>query len=42
MNCENSFPRMLSSTLLVNYDYYQPEAYIPVTDTYIEKTASNQ
>ncbi|MGB7440374.1 MAG: excinuclease ABC subunit UvrB [Coleofasciculaceae cyanobacterium] len=21
------------------YDYYQPEAYIPVTDTYIEKTA---
>ncbi|HCF25994.1 MAG TPA: excinuclease ABC subunit B, partial [Cyanobacteria bacterium UBA11049] len=22
------------------YDYYQPEAYIPVTDTYIEKTAS--
>ena len=22
------------------YDYYQPEAYIPVTDTYIEKTSS--
>jgi excinuclease ABC subunit B len=22
------------------YDYYQPEAYIPVTDTYIEKSAS--
>ena len=22
------------------YDYYQPEAYIPVSDTYIEKTAS--
>ncbi|AGY58566.1 excinuclease ABC subunit UvrB [Gloeobacter kilaueensis] len=22
------------------YDYYQPEAYIPQTDTYIEKTAS--
>ncbi|NJL42611.1 MAG: hypothetical protein HC935_02965 [Pseudanabaena sp. SU_2_4] len=22
------------------YDYYQPEAYIPITDTYIEKTAS--
>ncbi|MBE9126195.1 MULTISPECIES: excinuclease ABC subunit UvrB [unclassified Coleofasciculus] len=22
------------------YDYYQPEAYIPVTDTYIEKTAA--
>ncbi|MFH0702902.1 MAG: excinuclease ABC subunit UvrB [bacterium] len=22
------------------YDYYQPEAYIPKTDTYIEKTAS--
>src|SRR6266568_355977 len=21
------------------YDYYQPEAYIPVTDTYIEKEA---
>jgi len=22
------------------YDYYQPEAYVPVTDTYIEKDAS--
>jgi excinuclease ABC subunit B len=22
------------------YDYYQPEAYIPTTDTYIEKDAS--
>ena len=22
------------------YDYYQPEAYIPVTDTYIEKTSA--
>ena len=22
------------------YDYYQPEAYIPHTDTYIEKDAS--
>ena len=22
------------------YDYYQPEAYIPTTDTYIEKDSS--
>ena len=22
------------------YDYYQPEAYVPQTDTYIEKDAS--
>ena len=22
------------------YDYYQPEAYVPVSDTYIEKDAS--
>ena len=22
------------------YDYYQPEAYIPQTDTYIEKDSS--
>ncbi|CDN17037.1 Excinuclease ABC subunit B [Richelia intracellularis] len=34
------FPSNAVEYFVSYYDYYQPEAYIPVTDTYIEKTAS--
>ncbi|GAB1543911.1 excinuclease ABC subunit UvrB [Scytonema sp. NUACC21] len=34
------FPKNAVEYFISYYDYYQPEAYIPVTDTYIEKTAS--
>lgn len=34
------FPQNAVEYFVSYYDYYQPEAYIPVTDTYIEKTAS--
>jgi excinuclease ABC subunit B len=34
------FPDNAIEYFISYYDYYQPEAYIPVTDTYIEKTAS--
>ncbi|AMA09849.1 excinuclease ABC subunit UvrB [Picosynechococcus sp. PCC 73109] len=34
------FPYNAVEYFISYYDYYQPEAYIPVTDTYIEKTAS--
>ncbi|MBE9176316.1 excinuclease ABC subunit B [Synechocystis salina LEGE 06155] len=34
------FPENAVEYFISYYDYYQPEAYIPVTDTYIEKTAS--
>jgi excinuclease ABC subunit B len=34
------FPDHAVEYFISYYDYYQPEAYIPVTDTYIEKTAS--
>ena len=33
------FPENAVEYFVSYYDYYQPEAYIPVTDTYIEKTA---
>ncbi|MGB6296712.1 MAG: excinuclease ABC subunit UvrB [Rivularia sp. (in: cyanobacteria)] len=33
------FPNNAVEYFISYYDYYQPEAYIPVTDTYIEKTA---
>lgn len=33
------FPENAVEYFISYYDYYQPEAYIPVTDTYIEKTA---
>lgn len=33
------FPKNAVEYFISYYDYYQPEAYIPVTDTYIEKTA---
>ncbi len=34
------FPRNSVEYFISYYDYYQPEAYIPSTDTYIEKDAS--
>ncbi|MFB2877408.1 excinuclease ABC subunit UvrB [Floridanema aerugineum] len=34
------FPENAVEYFVSYYDYYQPEAYIPVTDTYIEKTAA--
>lgn len=34
------FPHNAVEYFISYYDYYQPEAYIPRTDTYIEKTAS--
>src|SRR3989344_240214 len=33
------FPQNAVSYFVSYYDYYQPEAYIPQTDTYIEKEA---
>jgi len=32
------FPENAVEYFVSYYDYYQPEAYIPVTDTYIERT----
>jgi excinuclease ABC subunit B len=34
------FPRNAVEYFVSYYDYYQPEAYVPATDTYIEKDAS--
>ncbi len=34
------FPRNAVEYYVSYYDYYQPEAYLPVTDTYIEKDLS--
>ncbi len=34
------FPENLVGYFVSYYDYYQPEAYIPTTDTYIEKDSS--
>ncbi len=34
------FPNNAVEYFVSYYDYYQPEAYLPVTDTYIEKTAA--
>ena len=34
------FPRNAVEYFISYYDYYQPEAYVPHTDTYIEKDAS--
>jgi excinuclease ABC subunit B len=36
----NFFPQNAVEFFISYYDYYQPEAYIPSTDTYIEKDAS--
>src|SRR5687767_968521 len=34
------FPNNAVEYFISYYDYYQPEAYVPTTDTYIEKDAS--
>ena len=34
------FPQNAVEYFVSYYDYYQPEAYVPRTDTYIEKDAS--
>ncbi|MFZ5563410.1 MAG: excinuclease ABC subunit UvrB [Thermodesulfobacteriota bacterium] len=34
------FPRNAVEYFVSYYDYYQPEAYLPVTDTYIQKDSS--
>ena len=34
------FPRNAVEYFVSYYDYYQPEAYVPASDTYIEKDAS--
>ncbi len=34
------FPQNAGEYFVSYYDYYQPEAYVPATDTYIEKDAS--
>jgi excinuclease ABC subunit B len=34
------FPNNLVEYFVSYYDYFQPEAYLPVTDTYIEKDLS--
>lgn len=37
---QSFFPENAVSYFVSYYDYYQPEAYLPTTDTYIEKDAS--
>lgn len=37
---KNFFPQNAVEYFVSYYDYYQPEAYIPQTDTYIEKDSS--
>jgi excinuclease ABC subunit B len=37
---KNLFPRNAVEYFVSYYDYYQPEAYIPQTDTYIQKDSS--
>jgi len=34
---KNFFPENSVNYFVSYYDYYQPEAYLPITDTYIEK-----
>ncbi len=36
---KNFFPENSINYFVSYYDYYQPEAYLPITDTYIEKEA---
>src|SRR5436190_23236298 len=36
----NFFPHNAVEYFVSYYDYYQPEAYVPTTDTYIEKDAA--
>ncbi|HOF41000.1 MAG TPA: DEAD/DEAH box helicase family protein, partial [Candidatus Hydrogenedentes bacterium] len=37
---KNLFPENAVEYFVSYYDYYQPEAYVPATDTYIEKDSS--
>ena len=37
---KNLFPENAVEFFISYYDYYQPEAYLPVTDTFIEKDSS--
>lgn len=37
---KNFFPENAVEYFVSYYDYYQPEAYVPATDTYIEKEAT--
>ena len=37
---KNFFPENAVEYFVSYYDYYQPEAYLPSTDTYIEKDSS--
>src|ERR1700719_1828345 len=37
---KNFFPQNAVEYFVSYYDYYQPEAYIPASDTYIEKDSS--
>ncbi|MBA7714991.1 UvrABC system protein B [subsurface metagenome] len=37
---KNLFPNNAVEYFVSYYDYYQPEAYVPQTDTYIQKDAS--
>jgi excinuclease ABC subunit B len=37
---KNLFPENAVEYFVSYYDYYQPEAYVPATDTYIEKESS--
>jgi len=37
---KNLFPENAVEYFISYYDYYQPEAFVPATDTYIEKDAS--
>ncbi|GAG12330.1 unnamed protein product, partial [marine sediment metagenome] len=37
---KNLFPHNAVEYFVSYYDYYQPEAYVPQTDTYIQKDAS--
>ena len=37
---KNLFPENAVEYFVSYYDYYQPEAYVPTTDTYIEKESS--
>ena len=37
---KNFFPKNAVEYFVSYYDYYQPEAYLPVTDTYIDKDTS--
>ncbi len=40
MSSKSSFPDNAVEYFVSYYDYYQPEAYVPQTDTFIEKDAS--